>query len=340
MTAQPGLSDVLGAAGRIRGHVVRTPLVVSPALSAGAAPVLLKLETRQTTGSFKLRGATNAVRMLDAASAARGVVAASTGNHARALAHAARARGVRCVVCMSELVPANKVEAVRALGADVHIVGRSQDDAQAEVDRLAVRDGLCPVPPFDDARVIAGQGTIALEILEDCPDVATLLVPLSGGGLAGGIALAAKAVRPAIRVIGVSMERGAAMAASLRAGAPVAVREWPTLADSLGGGIGVPNRHTFALARSGLDDVVLMTEREIAEGIRHAYLREQEIVEGAGAVGLAALLAGKVTPDGPTALVVSGRNIDMTLHRRIVAGDWQPDDRKSEEDGLPAESVR
>lgn len=321
----PGLVDVLGAAGRIRGHVARTPLVASRTLSSGRGPVFLKLETRQVTGSFKLRGATNAVWMLDPASASRGVVAASTGNHARALAHAARARGLRCVVCMSALVPANKVDAVRALGSDIRIVGQSQDDAQAEVDRLVAAEGLSPVPPFDDARVIAGQGTIALDILEDCPEVTTLLVPLSGGGLAGGIAMAARAVRPAIRVIGVSMERGAAMAASLRTGEPVAVRECPTLADSLGGGIGIPNRHTFALARAGLDDVVLLTEPEIAAGIRHAYRQEQEIVEGAGAVGIAALLSGKVRVDGPTVLVLSGRNIDMALHQRIVAGDWHPD---------------
>lgn len=316
---QPDLTDVIAAAGRIRNHIGRTPLVVSATLSTPFAPVVLKLETRQITGSFKLRGATNAVQLLDMAAGRQGVVAASTGNHARALAHAARARGLRCVVCMSALVPANKVEAVRRLGADIRIVGQSQDNAQKEVDRLVTAENLSPVPPFDDVRVIAGQGTITLEILEERPDVTTILVPLSGGGLAGGIAMAAKRIRPSIRVIGISMERGAAMAASLKAGHPVEVPEQPTLADSLGGGIGIPNFHTFALARDFLDEVILLTEKEIAEGIRHAYLNEGEIVEGAGAVGIAALLAGKVRTDGTTAIIVSGRNIDMSRHQKIVS---------------------
>ncbi|GBQ25996.1 hydroxyectoine utilization dehydratase EutB [Gluconacetobacter azotocaptans] len=323
----PALIDVIAACARLRGHVVRTPLPPSPTLHKSCGhEVLLKLESRQTTGSFKLRGATNAVLMLDPGAATRGVIAASTGNHARALAYAARAQGLRCVVCMSELVPANKVDAVRALGADVRIVGQSQDDAQHEVDRLVVQDGLSPVPPFDDARVIAGQGTIAVEILEARPDTATLVVPLSGGGLAGGIAMAAKALQPSIRVVGVSMTRGAAMHASLAAGGPVEVRELPTLADSLGGGIGLANRHTFELVRAGLDEVVLLSEAEIADGIRHAYLHEQEIVEGAGAVGIAAVLAGRVRSAGPIAIVVSGRNIDMTRHLRIVTDETSRDE--------------
>ncbi|MCW5692923.1 MAG: hydroxyectoine utilization dehydratase EutB [Pseudolabrys sp.] len=312
---------IVAARSRIDGRVLRTPLQPSPRLSAIAGvPVHLKLENRQTTGAFKLRGATNAILSLDAASRRRGVVTASTGNHGRALAHAAKAQGMRAVVCMSALVPTNKVEAIRALGAEVHIVGRSQDDAQAEVARLVERDGLAEVPPFDDLAVVAGQGTIGLEIVEDLPDVETVVIPLSGGGLAAGIAVAVKAARPQARIVGVSMARGAAMYESIKAGRPVAVEEVESLADSLGGGIGLDNRVTFELCRDLLTDTVLLSEDEIATGIRHAFTVEDEVVEGAGAVGIGALLAGKIRSKGPTALILSGRNIDPQAHARIVGG--------------------
>ena len=318
------VNTIEAARQRIAGFVARSPVVVSKTLSETTGhPVLLKLEQRQTTGSFKLRGATNALLSLPPEARARGVVAASTGNHGRALAHAAAKLGVRCLICMSSLVPVNKVAAIRELGAEIRIVGRSQDDAQNEVDRM-VAEGFAMVPPFDDAAVMAGQGTIGLEIVEDVPDVALVLVPLSGGGLAGGIAAAVKAHRPQAHVVGVSMKRGAAMHASLVAGRPVQVEELPTLADSLGGGIGLNNRYTFAMIRDLLDDVVLLSEEEITAGIVHAYAREQEIVEGAGAVGIAALLAGMTTPNGPTVVVVSGRNIDMDLHRRIICTEAAP----------------
>lgn len=320
MTGAVTLGGIEAAAARIAGRVARTPLVASTALAARTGvPVYLKLETRQQTGSFKLRGATNAVLSLDAAARRRGLVTASTGNHGRALAHAARAEGARAVVCLSSLVPANKVAAVRDLGADVRIVGSSQDEALAEVERLVRAEGMVAVPPFDDPAVIQGQGTLGLEIVTDRPDVRLVLVPLSGGGLASGVAAAIKGLLPRARIVGVSMERGAAMQASLRAGRPVDVREVETLADSLGGGIGLDNRFTFALCRDLLDDVVLVSEDEIADGIRHAYAVEGEVVEGAAAVGIAALLSGRVRPDQPTAIVVSGGNIDAALHRRIVA---------------------
>ncbi|AOO81533.1 hydroxyectoine utilization dehydratase EutB [Bosea vaviloviae] len=316
-----GLPDIEVAAARITGKVERTPLVGSPSLSRLCGqPVHLKLETRQPIGAFKLRGAMNAVLALGEAQRRRGLVTASTGNHGRAVAYTARQLGLGATICMSALVPANKVEAIRSLGARVRIVGRSQDDAQAEVERLVVADGLTPIPPFDDPDVVAGQGTIGLELIEDLPSLACVLVPLSGGGLAAGIAVAVKALRPSARIIGVSMERGAAMAAAIAAGRPVAVVEEETLADSLGGGIGVANQVTFALCRDLLDGVVLLSEAEIAAGIRHAAREEGEIVEGAGAVGIAALLAGKANPQGPTAIIVSGRNIDDTVHRRIVSG--------------------
>ncbi|MFL9964302.1 hydroxyectoine utilization dehydratase EutB [Paraburkholderia sediminicola] len=324
-SADLSLADIYRARSRIDGRVCRTPLVESPSLSALAGtPVYLKLETVQPTGSFKLRGATNALARLAEQGCTR-VVTASTGNHGRALAHAARALGVDATVCLSRLVPANKVEAVRALGAHVRITGQSQDEAEHEALRLAREEGFAYVPPFDDPYVIAGQGTIGLEIVEALPDVANIVVPLSGGGLFAGIALAAKSANPAIGLTGITMERGAAMHASLAAGQPVLVEELDTLADSLGGGVGLENRYTYALTRDLIDETVLLDEASIARGIVHAYRQERLVVEGAAAVGIAAVLdralpAARIAR-GALVLVVTGANIDMDLHRRIVGND-------------------
>lgn len=316
------LRDIEAARERIAGKILRTPVVPSHLLSEHmGVPVHLKMEQCQTTGSFKLRGASNAIACLSEDEKRRGVVAASTGNHGRGLAFAAQREGVKATICMSRLVPENKIAEIQRLGAEIRIIGNSQDDAQREVDRLVAEEGLAMVPPFDHAAVIAGQGTAGLEIVEDLPELAAILAPLSGGGLAAGIAAAVKARKPAAHVIGVSMERGAAMKASLDAGRPVEVEEMPTLADSLGGGIGLGNKLTFPMCRSLLDDVIVLSEAEIAAGIRHAYEHERVILEGAGAVGIAALLAGKFQPKGPVVLVLSGCNIDMGLHRRIVGGE-------------------
>ncbi|GGE03114.1 hydroxyectoine utilization dehydratase EutB [Aureimonas endophytica] len=313
------LADIQRAAERIRSSVVRTPLEASASLSRlVSVPVHLKMEHRQRTGAFKLRGAANAVLSLPPGT--RGVVAASTGNHGRALAHAAREAGLACTICLSHLVPANKVAAVEALGARVHVHGASQDDAQREADRLERDEGLVAVPPFDHAAIVAGQGTIGLEIVEDLPDVTAVLVPLSGGGLIAGVAAAVKALAPDVRIVGVSMERGAAMAASLRAGHPVEVAELTTLADSLGGGIGLANRWTFDAVRELVDEVVLLTEAEISAGVRYIYQEEHEVVEGAAAVGVSALLSGRFRPRGATVALLSGRNIDPALHLRILNG--------------------
>lgn len=314
------LSDVYRARRRLAGHAVATPLVASATLSARiGAPVYLKLETLQPTGSFKLRGATHALVELAAQRVTR-VVTASTGNHGRAVAHAARALGIEAAVCMSSLVPANKVDAVAALGARVVIAGNSQDDAQVAARRMVRDEGYAYVPPFDDPRIIAGQATIGLEILEALPETGTVVVPLSGGGLFSGVAYAAKAIRPTVAAIGVSMARGAAMHASLAAGHPVDVDEQPTLADSLGGGIGLDNRYTFEMTRALADDVVLLDEAAIARGIAHAYRDERLVVEGAGAVGIAALLDRRIVRrDGPVVVVVSGANLDMAVHRRLVS---------------------
>ena len=315
------LRDLYVARARIVPWIRRTPLLVSPSLSApGGARISLKLETAQDTGAFKLRGATNFVRAAGDAVQARGVVTVSTGNHGRAVAHAARCVGSRAVVCMSELVPGNKREAIEALGAEIRIVGQSQDEAEVEARRLVSEEGFSLVHPFDDPLVIAGQGTIGIEILEDWPEVGTVVAGLSGGGLISGIAVALKAASPRVRVVGVTMEHGAAMYESLRAGHPVEVEETLSLADSLGGGIGLDNRYTFDLVRALVDDHVLVTESEIARAMRHLYWNERVVAEGGGAVSVAAVLAGKI-PNlaGNVVCVVSGGNVDMAAFTNIIS---------------------
>ncbi|SDE48854.1 threonine dehydratase [Paracoccus isoporae] len=308
--------DIIAAGERIRDMIRVTPVKHSASLSAVAGgPVWLKCEHLQHTGAFKLRGASNAAaRLGDVA----GVTTASTGNHGRALAHAARQLGLPAVICVSRLVPRNKLDAIAALGAEARVIGASQDEAFEEARRLKREDGFALIPPFDHPEVIAGQGTLGVEIIDQIPDAATIAVPLSGGGLLAGVALASKSRRPDIRIIGISMERGAAMAASLRAGRPVDVEEVATLADSLGGGIGRDNRFTFAMVRELMDDLILLTEEEIAAGIRHLSVADGEMVEGAAAVGAGAVLAGKLRADGPLVLILSGGNIDPARHAEIV----------------------
>jgi len=315
---RPVLADVHAAAKVIAGVADATPLVPSPYMSDVAGhEFLLKLENMQPIGAFKLRGALNAVAGVREAA---GVTCCSTGNHGRGVAYAARERGIRAVICMSELVPQAKVDGIRALGAEVCIIGRSQDDAQAEAERLVREEGLTEISPFDDPKVIAGQGTIGLEIMAARPDIEVLLVPLSGGGLAAGVAMAAKAIKPSLRVVGISMDRGAAMHESLRAGRPVEVEEVASLADSLGGGIGMRNRLSFPMCRDLLDEVVLVTEAEIYHAMQALYYEDRIVAEGACVVGLAAVLSGKVSVSGPTATIITGRNLDMEMFTRIITG--------------------
>jgi threonine dehydratase len=320
-SSAPSLADIRAARDAISGLVLRTPLVAARELSAlGGQEVLLKLETLQPIGAFKLRGAANAISRLEGDQKRRGIGCCSTGNHGRAVAYAAARAGVRATICLSALVPDAKVRAIKALGADVRRIGNSQDDAQAEIDRLARSEGLTDIPPFDHPHVIAGQGTIALELLEDRPDLSAIVVPLSGGGLISGIAIAAKALKPDIRIIGVSMENGAAMHESLAAGRPVEVTEVPSLADSLGGGIGLGNRWTFPICRTLVDQTILVSEEEIYRGMQ-ALLGDQKLItEGAAAVGPAALIAGKLKLDGPAAMIISGHNIDPDQFLAIASG--------------------
>lgn len=315
------LADILAARQRIRGIADATPFVPSPFMTARCGQdYILKLENMQPIGAFKLRGAYNAVMTLS--DDCRGVTCCSTGNHGRGVAYAAARRGIPAVICMSCLVPQAKIDGIRALGAEVRICGTSQDDALAESQRLVRTEGLVEISPFDDPAVIAGQGTIGLEMLEARPDLDTILVPLSGGGLAAGIAVAAKSVNPRIKVIGISMDRGAAMHASLAAGHPVEVEEVPSLADSLGGGIGMENRFSFPLCREYLDDTVLVTEENIRDAMQVLFFEDRIVAEGACVVGIAATLAGKLpATEGPVATIITGRNLDMQMFHRIMAGE-------------------
>ncbi|WP_417266784.1 hydroxyectoine utilization dehydratase EutB [Celeribacter baekdonensis] len=312
------LADVFAAQNVIRGVADGTPLVPSDLSQKLGGDLWLKLEICQPMGAFKLRGAVNAMAHLP--TDARGVTCCSTGNHGRAVAYAAAQNGLRAVICMSELVPKTKVDGIRRLGAEVHIHGRSQDEAQTHATRLARDDGLIDIPPFDDPHVIAGQGTIALEMLRARPDLDTLMIPLSGGGLAAGMAVAARAIKPDIRLIGISMDRGAAMAASITAGHPVEVKEVASLADSLGGGIGGQNQHTFPLCRRLLDEVVLVTEDDIYTAMQALYYEDRLVAEGACVVGIAALMASKIVPSPQMGTVITGRNVDMAQFTRVVMG--------------------
>jgi len=314
-------ADILKARNAIKGVADATPLVPSPFMSECCGQdFYLKLENMQPIGAFKLRGAYNAVMNLPEGT--EGVTCCSTGNHGRGVAYAAAQRGIRAVVCMSELVPQAKIDGIKALGAEVAIVGTSQDDALAESQRLVEAEGLVEISPFDDPFVIAGQGTIGLEMMEARPDLHTILVPLSGGGLAAGVAVAAKSINSEVKVIGISMDRGAAMHASLAAGHPVEVKEVPSLADSLGGGIGAQNRLSFPLCRDYLDQTLLVTEEEIRDAMQVLFFEDRIVAEGACVVGIAAMLAGKLpAPGGAVGTIITGRNLDMHLFHKVVGGE-------------------
>ena len=298
----------------------RTPLVHSWLLTEQTgSPVYLKLDSLQETGSFKIRGAANKLLCLAEDELSRGVITVSSGNHGRAVAYVAGKLGTRAVVCVSKRVPLNKIEAIQRLGAEVMICGESYDEAETHSRVLEKEQGLTRIHPFDDPLVIAGQGTIGLELLEDLPEVDTAVVPLSGGGLISGIALALKSAHPTIRVIGVSMARAPVMVHSLKAGAPIEMDEEETIADGLAGGIGLDNRYTFRMVQRYVDDTVLVSEEEIAEAMALALEAHHLVVEGAGAVGIAALLQRRVSDAGRNvAVVVSGSNVDIPLLLQVV----------------------
>jgi threonine dehydratase len=306
-----GIDDSVEAAKVIAPLVIRTPLQFSQALSTlYGAKIWLKAEHLQSIGAFKIRGASYAINKLDDNQVLGGVVTCSTGNHGRAVAVAAQKRGINATVCMSKLVPDNKVQAIKALGAHVCIVGDSQDDAEAEALRLVSEQAMVYIPPFDHPHVIAGQGTIGLEILQDLPQVDIILAGLSGGGLLGGIGLAVKDTKPACEIIGVSMDQGPAMVASLAAKRPIQVPEYASLADSLGGGIGLHNQHSMAVVQQVMDHAYLVSELAIAKAMTQLFQLEGLRLEGAAVVGLAALAEHNIDITGKhVVLVLSGCNV-------------------------------
>jgi threonine dehydratase len=315
----PPATEVLAAAHRLRGVVERTPLLPSTALSARAGgEVFLKCENRQRTGSFKIRGAYNALATLAPDARARGVVASSAGNHGLGLAWAAKQLGVRVKVFVPASAPAVKREGIASLGAEVD-ASQPDYDAAHHVAEVYARDQAMPfVNPCAGDAVLAGQGTVGLEILEERPDTATLIVPVGGGGLVGGIAALVRAVTPGVRIVGVQSAKTNAMAASLAAGRRVNVPVPPTLADGLAGQI---DDEALEIGRAALDDMLTVTEQEIAAAIAWLSHEHDMRVEGSGAVGVAALLHDRVpTLAFPTVVVVSGGNIDDLRWRAIVDG--------------------
>jgi len=314
------MQDIYLAKQRIRSIVRRTPLVQSPLLTSRVGnSVYLKLESLQETGSFKIRGAANKMLSLTEEEKTRGVVTGSSGNHGLAVAFLARRLNINAVICISAQAPGNKVDAIRRLGAEVVVHGKSYDESVSHAVQLTEERGLTMIDSFDDPDVITGQGTIGLELLEDLPEIDTVIVPLAGGGLLCGIALALKSTNPAIQVIGVSMERAPVMYYSLKAGAPMEMKEEETIAHALAGGLGQNNLYTFRMAQEYVDDVVLVSEEAITEAMVFALKHHHLVVEGAGAVGIAALLHDRVKEIGRNvAVVISGSNVNIPLLLRIA----------------------
>ena len=312
------LDDVRAAQARLKGLIAATPCPYSETLSRlTGTRVFVKLENLQMTGSFKERGAANVLLLLSDAERRRGVVAASAGNHGLAVAlHAARL-GVGAVIVMPEWAPLTKVVAARRYGAEVLLHGDNYDAAYARAREIEAERGLVFIHPFDDPRVIAGQGTIGLELCEQVPDLEAVLVPVGGGGLAGGLGVAVKALRPQAQLIGVQAQEVPGMRAALEAGERVTVPGAATIADGIA--VRTVGEHTFALARHYLDGVVTVSEEEIANAILLLLEIEKTVVEGAGAVALAALVNKRVSLDGRTVvLLLGGGNIDVNLIARII----------------------
>ncbi len=320
LTSRTGISlaDIVAARERVRGAIYYSPCPHSQMLSAlTGQQVYLKLENLQMTGSFKERGALNRIAMLTPEQAARGVVAASAGNHAQGVAYHATKRGIRALIVMPLATPLVKVTATRGFGAEVVLHGANYDEACEEATRLCAAEGMTFIHPFDDAIVMAGQGTIGLELLEQVPRLEAVVVPIGGGGLIGGIACAIKESRPEVRVIGVQTSRLPSMLAARLAGHPVTVEPATTIAD----GIAVRRAGdvTLPVVERYVDEIVTVDEDEIASAILVLLEREKTLAEGAGATALAAVLQKKTSLNGAhTAVMVCGGNIDVTLLSRII----------------------
>jgi threonine dehydratase len=317
------LADVERARDRIAELVDPSPVIRSPRLSdLLAVPVWLKLECLQPPGSFKVRGAASKMLALPQEQREDGVIACSAGNHGASVAYVARLLGVPATICVPETVDPVKLRSIRGDGAEAVVQGATYDDAVEVAERLAAERGLSFVHPFDDPDVLAGQGTIGLELLDQVPDLAAVVTAVSGGGLIGGVGAAVKGRRPEVRVIGASAQNAAAMVASVQAGHPVDVPPLDTLAEVLGGGIGLDNRWSLNAVRQYVDEHVLVAEAEIAAAMVFMLSVHRLVAEGGGAVGVAAALAGRLRRlDGPLAIVVSGGNADPAAILALAAAD-------------------
>lgn len=312
------LDDVRRARAAIAPHLAPTPLRRSFALRP--RPAYLKLECWQPTGSFKVRGATNIVSSLTPAEQARGIVAASAGNHALGVAFAAAVTGgrTRATLVVPETAPRSKVEKLRSFPVTVREVGATYDDAFAFAERLTADTGAKYIHAYDDPLTAAGQGTIGIEILDELPDVGTIVVPIGGGGLIASIAVAVKELRPEVRIVGVQPEASPSFRESLAQGRPLLrYAAGPTLADGIAGGIG----EILWAHRSLVDDVVIVTESEIEDAVVALVADDQVVAEASGAVGVAALRSGRLAglDDRPAAVVVTGGNIDACILARLLA---------------------
>jgi threonine dehydratase len=312
MTAAVGVEHVRAAAQRIHPFIHRTPLLPSRSLSESiGVEVRLKCENLQRAGSFKIRGAMNALLQLSDDERGRGVVAFSSGNHAQGVALAAKLLGVRATIVMPEGSVASKVEATRAYGAEVVTAGVTAATRDTVAREIADRTGAAVIPPFDDERVIAGAGTVGLEIVEEWPDVSTIVVPLGGGGLLSGVALAATSLQPKVTVFGVEPRAGNDGEQSFRSGRIVTIEPPKTIADGARTlAIGVRN---FAIIRERVRDVVSVDDDALLRALKFAMYRTKLVIEPTGALGIAALVSRTVVAKGPVAVVVSGGNLDFSL---------------------------
>ena len=312
------LNDIESARSTLAGIITRTPLLNDRKLSKGPHEVYVKAECLQRAGSFKIRGAYNKMTRLTDEEKSRGVVAGSAGNHAQGVALAATLNGIRSTIVMPEFAPLTKIIATRDFGGEVVLKGATFDEAVAHSRELQREHGYTYVHAFDDEAVIAGQGTIGLEIHEDLPDVDTVVVPIGGGGIISGIATALKALKPNVRIIGVQAANVPSVNTSLASGEPTTVDSQPTIADGIA--VKRPGELTLPIIRELVDEVVEVTEDEIARGVFHCAQNNRLVVEGAGAAGIAAIIAGKVKlADGEKAVtVLCGGNIDGNLLARVI----------------------
>lgn len=316
--------DVHQAQTTISPYIRRTPVIrVRELEESGGSRVFLKLENLQVTGSFKVRGAANRILALTEEEMKQGVVACSSGNHGRAVAFMAGLRGIPAAICVPSWVDPVKKEGMERAGARVVLAGDSYDEAEAQALAVAEAEGRTFIQPFDDPWIAAGQGTIGLELLEDVPELHTVLVPLSGGGLAGGIAYAIKERKPSVRVVGISAVRARVMYESLKAGSPISMPEEETLAEALSGGIGLSNRFSLPLIRELVDEHVLVDEEAIREAMLYASGSLHLLLEGGGAVALAAVLGkrcdlGAERDTDGVAVVLSGGNVSLDRLRGLA----------------------